>query len=256
MNYLNGKYREAPFSEGELYGIGVFETILVINEKPLYPLEHYQRLSKGCHTLGINLGISYKNFHEILNEYINTTDLENFGLRFSLLKRGESHDIMINSREIPYKKEHYLRGFSLKTSSLKKNPTSPMTYIKSICYADTLISLKNIRQLGFDEVLHLNFKEEVCEGAISNIFFIKDGLIKTPAVECGLLPGIMRGKILEKLETMGISCEEGFYSLDDILKADEVFVTNSLMQLMWVNRIDDKFYSQRKNTDKISKLFF
>jgi branched-subunit amino acid aminotransferase/4-amino-4-deoxychorismate lyase len=256
LNYLNGKYTDTPFSEGELYGTGVFETILVTNGKPLYTLEHYTRLSNGCQILDINMdSLSYENFQSILNEYIKNIGLEHFGLRFSLLKRGATHDIMINNRDITYKKEHYERGFSIKTSTLRKNPTSPMTYIKSICYTDNLISLKNIRHLGFDEALHLNFKEEICEGAISNIFFIKNGLIKTPAVECGLLPGIMRGKIIEKLNINGIKYEEGYYSLEEILEADEVFITNSLINIMWVSRINNKFYSQRKNTNKISELF-
>lgn len=256
MNYLNGKYTDTPFSEGELYGTGIFETILVTKRKPLYTLEHYKRLSNGCQTLDINMGsLSYEHFQSILKEYIENIPLEHFGLRFSLLKRGDTHDIMINSRDITYQKKHYERGFSIKTSTLRKNPTSPMTYIKSICYIDNLMSLKNIRQLGFDEALHLNFKEEICEGAISNIFFIKNDLIKTPAVECGLLPGIMRGKIIEKLKTNGIKYEEGYYSLNEILEADEVFITNSLINIMWVNRINNKIYHQRKNTNKISELF-
>ncbi|WP_319371030.1 aminotransferase class IV [uncultured Ilyobacter sp.] len=255
MNYWNGKYTETPFSEGELYGTGLFETICIVNKKAKYLLEHYERLYCGGKSLDISFEMSYENFEKIIYDYITRSELNDFALRFTILKRGAGYDILINSRKTTYTRELYERGFSLKTSPLRKNPTSPLTYTKSTCYADNLISLKNAKSLGFDEALHLNFEDEVCEGAISNIFFIKDGIIKTPAVECGLLPGIMRKKVIQKLKEKNIPFQEGHYSLSEFIEADEVFITNSLMHVMWVNAIDDKNYFKRKNTDIIASFF-
>lgn len=255
MNYLNGKYTETNFSEGELYGTGLFETICICNKKPEYLSDHYERLYKGGHSLDISFEMPYKEFQEIILDFISKFELDNFALRFTLLKRGTGYDILINTRKLAYSDEDYQRGFSLKTSPLRKNPTSSLTYIKSTCYSDNLISLKNSRSLGFDESLHLNFIEEICEGAISNIFFIKDGTVKTPATECGLLPGIMRNKVIEKLKEENIPYEEGHYPLSQLIEADEVFITNSLMHIMWVNKLDDKIYFKRKITDKISNFF-
>ncbi len=254
MNYLNGRYVETPFSEGELYGTGVFETIRVTAGNPEYIKEHYHRLCNGCTALDISLKISYGEFQNLLHEYIRKISVDNFGLRFTILKRGTGYDVMISNRYIPYTNENYKNGFSVKTSSLRKNPTSPLTYIKSTCYTDNLISLKKSRSMGFDETLHLNFKNEICEGAVSNIFFIKDGLVKTPAIECGLLSGIMREQVLKKLKENNILYEEGNYFLEEILESEEVFLTNSLMGIIWVNRIDNKIYTKRKNTDIISKF--
>ncbi|WP_320046144.1 aminotransferase class IV [uncultured Ilyobacter sp.] len=255
MNYLNGKYIETPFSEGELYGTGLFETICIYNRKPEYLLNHYKRVYKGCHSLDISFEMPYEEFQEIIFAYALRSKLDDFALRFTLLKRGTGYDLLIGSRKLVYTGKDYRKGFSLKTSPLRKNPTSPLTYIKSTCYSDNLISLKNSRSLGFNESLHLNFKGEVCEGAISNIFFIEDGTVKTPAIECGLLPGIMRAKVIEKLKEKNIPCEEGHYHLSQLIEADEVFITNSLMHIMWVNKLDDKVYLERKNTDEISNFF-
>lgn len=255
MNYLNGKYIETPFSEGELYGTGLFETICISDKKPEYLLAHYERLYRGFHSLDISFEMPYEEFKKIIKEYIKKSELNTFALRFTILKRGITYDILINSRKISYTEESYQKGFSMNTSNLRKNPTSPLTYTKSTSYSDNLISLKNARAAGFDETLHLNFKDEVCEGAISNIFFIKDGKVKTPSVECGLLPGIMRKKVIEKLKEKNISCQEGRYSFAELIGADEVFITNSLMHIMWVNRIGDKVYSQRKYTDMITSFF-
>ncbi|WP_319204948.1 aminotransferase class IV [uncultured Ilyobacter sp.] len=255
MNYLNGKYTETSFSEGELYGTGIFETICIYNNKPEYLLDHYERLSNGCHSLDISFEMTYEEFQELIFDHVLKSKLDNFALRFTLLKRGPGYDLLIGSRKLVYTDEDYQRGFSLKTSLLRKNPTSPLTYIKSTCYFDNLTSLKNSRSLGFDESIHLNFKEEICEGAISNIFFVEDGRVKTPAVDCGLLPGIMRAKVIEKLKKNNIPCEEGHYHLSRLIGADEVFITNSLMHVMWINKLDDKVYQKRKITDKISNFF-
>ena len=256
MNYLNGKYVNTPFSEGELYGTGLFETIFVSAKKPEYLPDHYERLYKGCLSLDLSFKISYEEFKLIIEEYIERSKLNNFALRFTILKRGTAYDLLLSSRVISYTEEDYQKGFSMKTSDLRKNPTSPLTYTKSTCYTDNLISLKNARSSGFDEALHLNFSDEVCEGAISNIFFIKNGVVKTPAVKCGLLPGIMRGKVIEKLKQKNIPFQEGRYSFSEFIEADEVFITNSLMHVMWVNKIDSKIYSERKNTDVISDFFY
>ena len=107
-------------------------------------------------------------------------------------------------------------------------------------------------------MIFLNSKGQLAEGSLSNLFFIKDNVIYTPADDCGLLPGIMRHKVVELLEENTISCQKGHYSLEELLAADEVFVTNSLMEIMPVNRIDDQVFKVGLDTSlaRIRTLYY
>ncbi|GLI57049.1 branched chain amino acid--2-keto-4-methylthiobutyrate aminotransferase [Propionigenium maris DSM 9537] len=250
MNYVNGKFVVEPFSEGQLYGMGVFETILVEDGKGEYLQEHFERLVEGAKVLDINFNMSYISFQKHINKFIERSSKGRYAMRVSVAKKAYTYDFMINERRVPYTQEDYGRGFKVRVGELLKNPTSPLTYIKSICYTDNLLSLKKARIEGYDEVLHLNYKGEVCEGAISNIFFVRDGVVRTPHTSCGILKGIMREKIMERLRGLGIEVEEGSYSLEEVLGAQEIFVTNSLMGLMPVTEIEGK----RKNSRSIYEL--
>lgn len=242
-----------PFSEGQLYGMGVFETILVKEGRGDYLQEHFERLVEGAKVLDINFNMSYLSFQKHINKFIERSFKKRYAMRVSVAKKSYTYDFMINERNIPYSEEDYERGFRIKVGELLKNPSSPLTYIKSICYTDNLISLKGARMGGYDEVLHLNYRGEVCEGAISNIFFVKEGVVRTPHTSCGLLEGIMRGRVMERLTDLGIKVEEGSYSLEEVLEAEEIFVTNSLMGIMPVTEIEGEAKSSRKIYELIGR---
>ncbi len=253
MNYVNGKFVVEPFSEGQLYGMGVFETILVRDGGGEYLQEHFERLVEGAKVLDINFNMSYLSFQKHINKFIERSSKKRYAMRVSVAKKSYTYDFMINERDIPYSEDDYERGFRIKVGELLKNPTSPLTYIKSICYTDNLMSLKGARVAGYDEVLHLNYRGEVCEGAISNIFFVREGIVRTPHRFCGLLEGIMRRRVLERLTDLGMKVEEGSYSLEEILESEEIFVTNSLMGIMPVTEIEGRVKSSRKIYELIGR---
>ena len=107
-------------------------------------------------------------------------------------------------------------------------------------------------------MIFLNTKGQLAEGSLSNLFFIKAGTVYTPADDCGLLPGIMRDKVLDLLKENLISCEQGCFSLEQLLDADEVFVTNSLMEIMPVHTIDEKTFKVGLDTSvaRLRTLFY
>lgn len=254
MNYVNGKFIVTPFSEGLLYGTGVFETILVEERTPLHIEAHFTRLIKGCKALEIDFSMSVEVFLKHISKFIERIPRERYALRVTVAKKGYTYDFMINERDIPYNEDNYEKGFKVKVGNLLKNPTSPLTYIKSICYTDNLLSLREARSMGYNEVLHMNFRGEICEGAISNIFFVKDGIVKTPHPSCGLLEGTTRRRVLDLLEKISLPFEEGHYSLEDILSAEEVFVTNALMGIMPVTAIEDRYFSERDIYNRLNTL--
>lgn len=72
----------------------------------------------------------------------------------------------------------------------------------------------------------------MAEGSISNIFIVKDSVLITPPVEAGILNGITRGAVLETAAELGMKCREELFKTDELLCADEAFLTNSLMEIM------------------------
>jgi para-aminobenzoate synthetase/4-amino-4-deoxychorismate lyase len=91
------------------------------------------------------------------------------------------------------------------------------------------------RAAGFDEVLFVNERGELTEGAISTIFVRRNGCLLTPPLSSGVLPGVLRRSILESDAAAG----EGVVTLDDLCRAEDVFIGNSLRGLRRVNRLDD-----------------
>jgi 4-amino-4-deoxychorismate lyase len=87
------------------------------------------------------------------------------------------------------------------------------------------------------EGLMLTREGWLAEGVVSNLFFLKEGVVRTPAVETGILPGITRALTLELARSLGYRTEEGYYTIEDLLRADEVWLTGSVQELVPVTRI-------------------
>ena len=93
---------------------------------------------------------------------------------------------------------------------------------------------------GFDEANFLNTHDQVAEGCGSNDFWVKDGNVDTPSLHCGILEGTARARIIKKCAALQIPFQEGAYALEELLRADEVFVTNALMDVMPVSLLEER----------------
>ncbi len=133
-----------------------------------------------------------------------------------------------------YQKEDYDEGMKLILSSVKRNAHSHMTYLKSLNYADNLLEKQKAIQAGYHEALFLNTEGFVAEGSMTNLFFIKNGQIFTPDCHCGLLQGVIRKWVMTHY-----SVTEGYYTLEEVINSDGVFITNSILGIMKVMSIGD-----------------
>ena len=103
---------------------------------------------------------------------------------------------------------------------------------------------------GYDEVLFLNENGLVTEGSISNIFLVKGNIIYTPKAESGLLPGVVRNFIIDEFNVI-----EKEIVLDDLFNADEIFITNSLLGVMKISKLEDKIFEKNKITIAIREKY-
>ncbi|MCM1990638.1 aminotransferase class IV [Oceanirhabdus seepicola] len=228
------------YDDGFFYGRGCFETIL-IKKEPVFLREHLNRLNLGLMKLGINKKICV----EDVKEHISENDC---ALKIMVSEKNTMYEM----RNISYRPEHYEKGFSLKLSQVMRNESSHMTYLKSFNYYDNIIEKKKAISEGFDEVIFLNTKGYIAEGAVSNIFFIKGENIITPKVECGLLNGIIREKFIEKFKDI---IHEVEITLKEAMECEGAFITNSLMGIMWVNSLGEKKYERCSLYDELREWY-
>lgn len=222
--------------EGLFFGRAIFETILW-EDKPIFLKEHIERLKDGMSKLGLN------NLEENeIENFLRTLAIRNKGVKIVVTPEN----IIITEREIPYKEDDYNRGFALTFSEVLKNSTSIMSYIKSTSYIENIIEKQKGIEKGYNDVIFLNEKGHITETSSANIFIIEKEVIFTPPLKDGLLSGIMRRWILENYQVY-----EKSISIEQISEADEVFLTNSLMGIMPVKKINDIDYSKTTRTDSI-----
>lgn len=223
--------------DGYSFGLGVFETMRVHNGGCVMLDRHMGRMKRGLDVLGID-GMPSR--EDILSK-VEDGHLDGRILKVEVSERNTVY----TDRPDSYTQADRDRGFHLCVSDVRRNETSPFTFMKSLQYGDSIMEKRKARTDGFDEPLFLNSKGEVCEGATTNVFFTDGERIVTPPVMCGLLPGTVRSYMIERYDV-----EETAMTLDDIVSFTGCFVTNSVLGIMPVASIGDHRFPDRSFADR------
>lgn len=226
------------FDEGYSFGLGIFETISVVENHAVLLNYHLKRLNDGREFLGIEKSIT----EDEINEYIENDPMKNGVLKIIISKEN----VIMQKRSNNYTQDKYEKGFSVEISSIRRNETSPFTYIKSLNYGENILEKREASKKGYDEPVFLNMQGQLTEGATTNIFFIKDNTIFTPELSCGMLNGTIRKYIIDTYDV-----NEKIIYPDEVEYFDEMFLTNSLMGIMPVSRFEKYEFRSRKKTQDI-----
>ena len=246
---LNGNYLSTThsfldvLSPGVLEGEGIFETIRVYDKNVPFFKMHYARLAAGIKFYKLGPPPSGKDILEIIRGLLSKNEIRNARVRLAFWRKGAEVRNAVVCQEFILPSSAYAKGFKAVVSSLRC-PRRQDPLIKSLNYSLYRKSYLMAREKGGDEAVLLNSRNEVSEGSRSNLFFFKEGMLCTPSLACGCLNGITRRLVIKIARQQGVPCRSGRYSLDDLLNADEVFVTNSLLELISVVQINN--YHLRK----------
>lgn len=232
--------------DGYMFGIGLFETIAVVENHCVLLKEHLDRLNKSLKVLGISKEVTKEVTKEPVLSHIANNPMKNGALKLMVSQENET----LTARKNTYEQEQYEQGFVLGISAILRNETSPFTYMKSFNYGDNIIEKRAAQKRGWDETIFLNTHGQICEGATTNLFFVKDKKIYTPPISCGLLEGILRNYVLERYDVV----EKILYPAD-IIGFEEVFVTNSLLGIMPVKQIGDVTFLEKEVTQIIMNRY-
>ena len=241
------------FDHGFLYGDGVYETIRSYGRRIFMRDQHVNRLYRSAEGIGLDIPIPRKDWPALLHEamirnevgheradaYLRVTISRgegDIGLDPALCKRAT---VVVMAKPLIPPSEHLCRqGVSLTVARTKRNlPEALSPHIKASNFLNNILAKREALAAGTFDSLLLNWRDELTECTVSNLFFVMGGRLCTPALECGILDGITRNVVLQLAAEAGIDAQEGRYTLSDLSGANECFLTNTSMEIMPVTRI-------------------
>ncbi|MFC0274290.1 aminodeoxychorismate lyase [Metabacillus herbersteinensis] len=271
--YLNSEFvkaseaRISPFDHGFLYGMGVFETFRVYQGFPFLLNDHLTRLHQSLVELNIPIELEMNEVRRVIAELIQLNNLEDQDISIRLnVSAGvgrvghlnetyEAPSVIYYVRPAP----HLTDQTEIKATLLKINRNTPEGdyRLKSHHYLNNILGKRELQGHLSDEGIFLTKEGFVAEGIVSNIFWVKDNKVYTPSVHTGILNGITRQFVMKCLTKHNISVYEGFYTREELLNADEVFLTNSGQEVLAVKMVDDvPFYGRNGEvTHTLQKMY-
>ena len=238
--------KSVTMDDGVQFGLGAFETIAVEQGKGILLSRHLARLDRAARFLGLGDLIERGLTMEYAAEWIGENCPDHSACKILLTQEN----LVMQTRPNPYDPARCARGFRMDFSAVRRNETSPLTGHKTLNYGDCVLEHRAAAAAGMDERIFLNTRGMLAEGTVSNLFLVSGGRIYTPALSCGLLPGVLRSYILERYRV-----EEGEIDPHELESFDECFVTNSLMGVMPVAQLGERTFPSRETADRLRAAY-
>ncbi|MBI5150258.1 MAG: aminotransferase class IV family protein [Candidatus Omnitrophica bacterium] len=262
--WLDDKFRETTptllrsLAPGILKAKGVFETMRVSNGKIDLLKAHLQRMSRGLKVLKMGTApFKKKALSPLMRQLLRVNRLKDARVRLMVWKEGRGlHRAIVVQPLEKLTAAQYRRGFSVLL--MKGHRRQTPVPVKSLDYAIFREGLRKAREGGFDEALFVNHKSELVEGSRTNIFLVKDNCIFTPPITSGCLSGIMRQQVISAARRLKLRCAVRPLTAADLFAADEALLTNALLGIMPLTRLDKQKISTGKPgpvTIRFSKKF-
>lgn len=221
-----------PHDRGFLLGDGVFETVAVINRKPLWLDEHVQRMAHAAAELGIafNAERTFSGLTEVLEKSAAPCEVLRITLSRGKAARGLAGDgtspsLLITLDE--FAAENLFQPCRLKISQARRNEFAPSSRLKTLSYIDGIAAAREVAA-DADDALMLNTSGHVASTTVGNIFALHGDELVTPSLDQGILPGVTRRVLLDHAKKLGFKPVERAVPLADLVRADAVFLCNSL----------------------------
>ena len=262
--YLNGKFLDlkeakiSPLDRGFLFVEAIYEVIASYNNKPFKIEDHLDRLFINLKDIKISVNYSRQEVKNILESVIEKNDLSNQIIYLQISRGHEdirdhipgpnpSPTIFVCS--FPLKNIPNTQTNSIK-ASLKKDFRWRKSNIKSTSLlANVMYKIQASEEDFFEIILQEN--GYITEGAVSNVFCVKNNEVKTPSLENNILPGITRSVIIDIVNKIGIKITESKISVEDFMNSDEIWITNTTKGILLVSEIDEV---QVSNSDNVYSM--
>jgi len=242
-----------------LYGDGLFESVKIINGKAFNLEAHLNRLFAGALLMNLKIVASKNDFRNDIERLLIKNKVTKGGSLKILLFRDEGGKYLPENNQtscliISKFSDKILftlnkKGVELGFYKTQLKPINKLSNYKTMSALQSVMCSLDANQKGKDDCLMFNTKNHIIESANSNIFYVKNNNIYTPKLSDGPVDGTMRNCLL-RLKNLNYNIIEVKVKTEDILKADEVFLTNALQGVKWVSQIE----AQQFDSQKVSQL--
>lgn len=256
--YLDGQLvgkedaKVSVYDHGLLYGDGVFEGIRVYAAKVFLLKEHIDRLYESALAIRLEIPLGKAEMTKAVEDTVAANGITDGYVRLvvtrgagylglDIRKTSDPQVVVIADTITLYPEEYYRDGLSIITAStLRNHPGALSPRIKSLNYLNNILAKIEATDAGCQEALMLNHKGEVAECTGDNLFIVKQGVLKTPSTEAGILEGITRNAVISLASDAGITVQEVPLLRHDIYTADECFLTGTAAEVIPVVKLDGR----------------
>lgn len=251
--YINGKVlakeeaKISPYDHGFMYGLGAFETFRTYNGFPYLIDEHMERLHEALKELNIDAELNAEHVIEVVQTLLQKNKLEDAYFRLNVSAGNgdiglqtqpyENPAVILFTKPLPKQLPSAKELVVLKTV---RNTPEGKQRLKSHHYLNSILGKRELKDPVGQEGVFLTEQGFISEGTVSNLFWFKDETLFTPGLSTGILNGITRKWVLNASKKLNIPFETGNYKLNELHDADEVFLTNSIQELVPVKRFEQK----------------
>jgi branched-subunit amino acid aminotransferase/4-amino-4-deoxychorismate lyase len=239
------------------YGDGLFESIRMIDGKIRFEQAHFDRLYQGMLALKMNIHTSFdfSFFVSEINALYKKNEIENDArIRFSVFRTDgglytpNSNNFLYLIELQPITEKGYQwnkKGLIVDIYSETRKDFGYLSKYKTINCLPYVLAGIAAQELNVDTSILLNSKDDIVEATNSNLFFVKDHMLFTPAIQDGCTDGVMRKVVIQIAQQLGIKVYENKVPLQSLAIADEIFLTNSTTGIQWVVGYRGKRYFSR-----------
>lgn len=257
MIYLNNKLVPdnkasiSVFDHGFLYGDGIYETLRAYKGVVFKLDEHIDRLFQSASIIGLAIPKKPDALKEAVYTTLRAGRQKEAVIRISI-SRGKGPPgldpalcpkptlVIMSIKFRNYPRQYYSKGIKLAIANTRRNYMRAIDpRVKSLNFLNNILAKREAIEKKAHEAVMLNYRGYIAEGTVSNVFFVKDGVLCTPDVRVGILDGITRRIILHIAKELNVELYEGKFKKEDIYTAQEIFISNTTMEVMPVSYIDD-----------------
>jgi branched-chain amino acid aminotransferase len=234
----------SPFDHGLLVGDGVFETLRVYDGVPFAWSRHHQRLVRSAGGLGLSAPGSQE-LRTAVDDVLVANGVTEGRVRLTITggpsplgsERGDGPPtvIVMSAPATPWP-----ATVDVVIVPWSRNERGAVAGLKTTSYAENVRALAYARERDAGEAIFLNTRGEVCEATGSNVFVIRDGVLRTPPADAGCLLGVTRALVLELCAEHGMPAEEVALGRSAFADADEAFLTSSTREVQSIGRVDGR----------------
>ncbi len=239
------------FDHGFLYGDGIYETLRVYNGVVFRIDEHIDRLFRSAFLIGLIIPMAPDIIKKAVYKTLEANSLKEAVIRITLSRGagpiGLDPDlcpkptfVIFANKFKEYPEQFYKKGVKIAIVDTRRNYSKAIDpQIKSLNFLNNILAKIEAKKRNAYEAIMLNYRGYIAEGTITNIFFVRNDVLLTPSLKVGILDGITRRIILEAAKKLKIETREGRFKPEDIYNAQEVFISNTTMEVMPVAEIID-----------------